>query len=255
MRAASPRLGAWFLVACMGLVAPPPVRPQPEPERTVLTTADSVRVAAFWYANPEAPSAPVAVLLHNPGATHHAWQPLTTRLYRAGFQVLAIDLRGHGDSKELSPEVYEQLRRRDAEPYRRMIHDVEAAVRWLVTARKVPDERIALVGGEYAANLGLQALARNRDLGAVVAMSPSKYYFQFPLVETAKKCGNKPLLFIVPKQLQGAGIAEFMRRNPNFEMKRYPRFERHGVYMLGLSWDLEGLITKWLAEVFGLPSS
>ena len=258
MHRMSARLRTGFRAVSLLVLAVSPAWAQPEPERVALTAADSVRIAAFWYANPDAKSPPAVILLHNPGATHNGWQPLVTPLYRAGFQVLSIDFRGHGDSKELSPEVYEQLRRRESEPYKRMIHDIEAAIRWLADTSKASAERIALVGGEHAANLAIQALSRNRDLGAVVAMSPSRYYFQFPLVETAKKCGPRPLLLVVPKQLLNAGsseIAASMRRNPGFEMKVYPRLELHGVHMLGLSWNVEGFITDWLRQVFDLGSS
>ncbi len=226
---------------------------QPQPERLELQTADGMRIYAFWYGQDLPENAPAVLLLHNPGATHVGWLPLLEPLRRAGFRPLALDFRGHGDSKASTPEVYEQMRQRDPKPYLDMIHDVEAGLQWLTTTKHVRPERIALVGGEHCANLAIQALARNHKLGAVVAMSPSQTYFGFPLLENAKKIKDKPLYIISPKQLYSEGtskIEEMMRNNPKFESTVFPRFDGHGVYMLGLTWRVEDLIVKWLAGVF-----
>lgn len=227
---------------------------QLEPERIEIAGADSVRIYGFWYARDMTSDTPVALLLHNPGASHAHWRPLLQPLRDAGFRVLAIDFRGHGDSKDLTPEIYAQISRREVQPYADMIYDVEAAVQWLTKVQKLPPARIALVGGEHAANLALQAMARNRKLAAAVAMSPSRAYFNFPLVETAKKIGSRPLLVLVPKQILNEGASQMQeahRNNPGFELKIYPKYEHHGVHMLGLNWKVEETIAEWLARVYG----
>ena len=243
-------LGLGFALAMPAVVAA-----QPAFERIQLTCSDGVQVYGFWYAKGVDAATPVALLLHNPGATHAHWGPLLAPLQDGGFRVLAIDFRGHGDSKELTPEIYDQMTRRDPQAYSGMIHDVEAAVQWLTSVQKVRPERIALVGGEYAADLALQALARNRKLGAVVAMSPAHTYFSFPLEATAKQIGNKPILVLAPKQILSDGpsqLQEINRKNPGFELKVYPVYEYHGVHMLGLNWKVEETIVQWLGKVFGI---
>ena len=244
-------------IVAFGLVlfaTAPTVVAQPDPERIQLTCSDGAQVYGFWYTKEMVTGTPVALLLHNPGATHAHWGPLLEPLLDAGFRVLAIDFRGHGASKELTPEIFTQMSRRETEAYAGMIHDVEAAVQWLTSVQKVGPERIAVVGGEYSADLALQALAQNRKLGGVVAMSPSQTYFGFPLVETAKKIGNKPILVLVPKQILNEGASQMQavhEKNPGFELKVYPRYEHHGVHMLGLSWKVEETIVRWLGKVFG----
>lgn len=246
----SPRIVAFGLVLC-GLART--VLAQPEPERIQLECSDGVQVYGFWYAPEKGSGAPVALLLHNPGATHAHWGPLLAPLLNGGFRVLAIDFRGHGDSKELTPEIFEQMSRREPGAYASMIHDVEAAVQWLTSVQKLAPARIAIVGGEYSADLALQALAQNRKLGAVVAMSPSRTYFGFPLVETTKKIGNKPILVLAPKQILNEGPSEMQtinQKNPGFELKVYPKYEHHGVHMLGLNWNVEQTIVQWLGKTF-----
>ncbi|MFQ5600085.1 MAG: alpha/beta hydrolase family protein [Candidatus Krumholzibacteriia bacterium] len=231
---------------------------QPEPESFELTAEDSVRVMAYWYAAPRSEDAPVALLLHNVGSSHFGWQPLLRPLSSAGLRVLSLDLRGHGRSKDLAPDVYQRMVRRERGPYLAMIHDVEAAIRWLTDEKDVPPEEIILVGGEYGSTLAFQAMARNPELGAAVALSPSTKYFQAPLLTHAEKYGTRPLLLVLPKQdlTQGSSkIAEMMRDNPMFEMKVYPRYDAQGVNMLGLSWRVEEFIVRWLWETFELGSS
>jgi len=41
---------------------------------------------------------PLVLLLHGGGQTRHAWGDTGTKLVKEGFQVLSLDLRGHGDS-------------------------------------------------------------------------------------------------------------------------------------------------------------
>lgn len=43
-------------------------------------------------------SQPSVVLLHGGGQTRHAWNKLAKTLVNAGYHVLSLDLRGHGDS-------------------------------------------------------------------------------------------------------------------------------------------------------------
>jgi pimeloyl-ACP methyl ester carboxylesterase len=44
------------------------------------------------------PGAPAVVLLHGGGQTRHAWGSTARALCEAGFYVVSLDLRGHGDS-------------------------------------------------------------------------------------------------------------------------------------------------------------
>ena len=66
------------------------------PKREVrYAVGDDIFIAADVWGNPSA--APV-ILLHGGGQTRHAWGGAGEILARAGFHVISIDLRGHGDS-------------------------------------------------------------------------------------------------------------------------------------------------------------
>ena len=56
---------------------------------------DGQTIAATIYGQEENP---LVILLHGGGQTRHAWDQASKNISKAGFHVVAYDLRGHGDS-------------------------------------------------------------------------------------------------------------------------------------------------------------
>lgn len=56
---------------------------------------EGLKIAADVWGSDEDP---LVILLHGGGQTRHAWQETGKKLSQAGYQAIAIDLRGHGDS-------------------------------------------------------------------------------------------------------------------------------------------------------------
>jgi alpha-beta hydrolase superfamily lysophospholipase len=246
-------LVGFVLLGCATWVV---AQPQVEPELVTLTARDSVRTVSSWYARND--DAPVVILLHNAGTSSANFRPLIMPMYRAGFQVLAMDLRGHGRSRDLDPEVYEAMRNRDTRAYIAMQNDVEAAIDWLQNVKGFEPERIAFVGGQFGSTLAIQAMARHPRLGAVVALSPSRNYFRVDIMDFMKDYGNRPLYLILPKQLLSRGaqdVEKVMADNPQFAMKVFPRADLQGVDLLGTTWYVEKYILEWLREVYQMGSS
>ena len=244
---------AIFCLAVLGAVGNG--RAQGDPVQIELTAADSVHTIAYWYARSD--DAPAVILLHNSGTSSANFRPLIPVLFQGGFQILAVDMRGHGRSRELSPEIYDAMRGRRNSAYISMKHDVDAAVQWLMQEQHIKPERIAFIGGQFGSTLAIQAMAENPKLGAAVAISPSRKYFGVQLEKFIEVYGNRPLFLILPKQLLTGGateIKEAMEDNPQFKMKVFPRVDLHGVDLLGTSWQLEVLMVRWLREIYQLES-
>jgi len=85
-------------------------------------------------------------------------------LLERGFAVLAIDLRGHGNSDPY-PEGFALLVDPEGTP-----QDVAAAISWLKTQQPVDPDRIAIMGASIGANLAYLAMAQ-RLVRAGVAIS------------------------------------------------------------------------------------
>lgn len=79
---------------------------QPETKRLALETSDGVALAAWFYPKPEeATEQGTVMLVHDLGGSHRTVEPLALALQKAGYAVVAPDLRGHGESplKTLPP--------------------------------------------------------------------------------------------------------------------------------------------------------
>jgi dienelactone hydrolase len=109
-------------------------------------------------------------------ATKESWSDFAQKLTDAGFTVLAIDLRGHGESvPQAIPSETRILNYKnfsDAD-HQRSIIDVEAAVAFL---KSEGASAIHLGGASIGANLALQYLAEHSDAKSAFLLSPGLDY-------------------------------------------------------------------------------
>lgn len=144
-------------------------------EKISFQTSDDVTIVGAYTSGESGGSA--ALLLHMMPATKESWEPFVTKLIEAGFShVLAIDLRGHGESREGSGGVrldYELFADQD---HMKKIHDVEGAVEWLKTMHGVDVTNLAVIGASIGANLSIVYAAAHHEIPVAVALSPGLDY-------------------------------------------------------------------------------
>lgn len=128
-----------------------------------LTSADGVSVAGAFFEAQNRPAGGV-VLVHMLGRSKDDWAEVADRLQQAGLNVLAIDLRGHGQSSGSAASLGV------------MAGDVRAAVEWLQTRPGVRPDRIGIAGASLGANLALVVAAALPSVRAVALVSPSLDY-------------------------------------------------------------------------------
>ena len=96
------------------------------------TSAGVVIVGDYWIPKDANPPAQAVILLHMYRSDRSAWRPLISLLEDAGFAIMAIDLRGHGESiKPEDRKLEKRVRDRDPVLFRAMHRDVFGAYRWL----------------------------------------------------------------------------------------------------------------------------
>ncbi|HDH03983.1 MAG TPA: alpha/beta fold hydrolase [Candidatus Campbellbacteria bacterium] len=155
-----------------------------------LKTNDEVAIAGDFYPLEEK-TAPAVVLLHMMPSTKESWRNFAKKLNQAGFQVLAIDLRGHGESGG-GPGGYRSF---SDEEHKASINDVEAAVEFFIS-RGVPFKKISLAGASIGANLSLQFQSEHSEIKAGVLFSPGLSYHGIDTEPMVKKIQPDQSVFL-----------------------------------------------------------
>jgi pimeloyl-ACP methyl ester carboxylesterase len=149
--------------------SPPAISRQPDPNRVTFSSADGVELVGTWLPATGQPDAPAVLLVHAFSRDRREWEPFQAALRGRGLSILAIDLRGHGESTRkkgrsisVTPGL---LRSPQAFP-----RDVEAACRWL----KERTRQIGVFGWQVGANLAVLASANGwADVAVAISASTS----------------------------------------------------------------------------------
>lgn len=201
---ARPILGV-ILTACIGnrpaTAAAATTRPVTA-QKVSIEAEDGVLVIGDYY--PPAPkageTAPIAVLLHMERSNRSAWKPLVPHLHAMGFAVLAIDLRGHGESVE--PRGFNlatKAANRDSRLFRAMYKDVAAAYLWLVRQGRVDATRFVLVGAGIGCSVALDYASRDRSVDAIACLTPGLNYPGLDSTAAIRKCDARAILLTAAK--------------------------------------------------------
>src|SRR5215467_5085106 len=128
-------------------------------EDVVFSSFDGTRLYGWWMR--ASADGPTVVVLH--GVKKNRTDVIRTALLlrRAGYNVLVFDGRGHGNSggRYVTYGFYER-------------RDVESALEFLVTEKKINRQRVGLAGESMGAAIALQVAAANPWIRAVWADSP-----------------------------------------------------------------------------------
>lgn len=158
-------------------------------EPVQMSAADGVRVfGEFWPASDK--GAPLILAFHQAGSSHAEYAPLSARLNRAGFSVLAIDQRSGGGEFGGRNKTVAALGR--SMPYDAALADLESALDW---ARRRNDATPVVVwGSSYSAALVFLLAAKHpSEIRAVLAFSPGEYLGTPDAVHTAAASVRVPV--------------------------------------------------------------
>lgn len=189
---------AVFLVVALAVAAgaapsEKPAGPALPGEAVELKTVDGWTLKAMFA--PSVPGKLTLLLLHGTGQRKEDWKRLAFPLTRAGYGVMAVDLRGHGESR-VSPSgealTWKKLRAtRTANDFADMSRDAEAAVAWLA-GQGVPEDSIGLIGAEVGGSIAIRYAATHQKVPLVVMLSPGMRW-QEVLTPNALRALKRPI--------------------------------------------------------------
>ncbi|MDQ7086552.1 MAG: alpha/beta fold hydrolase [Acidobacteriota bacterium] len=191
------RLTALLVVASMALL-PSLGEGEPTVRDFRLDTSDGFEIVGDLHLGGGA-DAPLVVLLHMFRSDRRSWHRLLPELVSSGFNVLAIDQRGHGASKMQNGEkVKAKLlpRSQNAAWIRRGAGDVVAAVEQLRAEEGLRPACVALVGASYGGTIALLGAARLNAVCGIVLLSPGIDYFGVDVTDAVGSYPARARIFV-----------------------------------------------------------
>src|SRR3989338_3048103 len=156
------------------------------PERVTFQTSDKVEIVADHY---RSRGEKFAILLHMMPATKESWHDFAAKLIASGYDVLALDERGHGESTMSGKLDYKKFGEKEQQA--KML-DVEAAFAFLSRgAGSLPagrqgrlagkgegatEENTIVGGASIGANLAIGFLVAHPGTKLALALSPGLNY-------------------------------------------------------------------------------
>jgi dienelactone hydrolase len=207
-----------------------------------LLTSDGVTIRGSYY-NKSEEDAPGVILLHMLSRHRGDWHDFARDLQVEGYGVLAIDLRGHGESDldytDFSP----------GDDFRAMVLDVAPAKEFLVK-EGISSNKISIMGGSIGANVALNYAAGDKDIPAIVLLSPGFDYRGIETEDAMIAYGDRPVFLIASEG--DAYCAETCEKLYSLatgekRLKIYPE-DAHGTWIITAQ-DSSRMIIEWLGEV------
>ncbi len=173
--AAAAAAAAWlFLGAAMRMLpAVAAASTTPEVSGVPIETRDGWRISGLYH--PPRRRLPVVLLIHGAESGKGEWGAFSPMLWKKGFGTMAIDLRGHGESKA-GPRGREDFRsaldRRRA--WTSATEDLRAAIREI--RRLAPASPVGMIGASIGANLAAAVYQEDRRIAWMALLSPGVEY-------------------------------------------------------------------------------
>jgi pimeloyl-ACP methyl ester carboxylesterase len=229
-------------------------------QQVSFSSNDGVQVSALFGAAQGSQSLPVVILLHDLGGDKDDWLSGTgafVELLERNYAVLALDLRGHGNTP--LPEDRQVLQLLDLE---NSFLDVHAALTWLQGQAGVDANRVAVVGSGSGGNVAYVSLGVfPQQIKTGISLSPGLWETTSlePLVVGAgiDPFGPRSMLFMVgdQDQLQGQDVslsyADFARNlealtaEPK-DLRVFQNSADHGFELLNNVPEALDLLFLWL---------
>jgi len=201
-----------------------------------LKTGDNVNIKGTFYKGKKNMSS--IILLHMLNRDRHDWDGFAESLQSLGYNLISIDLRGHGESS-LSWKTFSES------DFSSMILDVRVAKDFLVGNNV--SNRIAIIGASIGANIALTYAAKDDSIKTIILLSPGLDYRGVKTQDVIKQFKNPVLIIASEGDTYSADSSRTLSSlSKNSQLKLYKGLN-HGTNLLGNE-DVNSVIIEWLKE-------
>jgi pimeloyl-ACP methyl ester carboxylesterase len=221
----------------------PTITPQPTQAQLPMTISanDGLVLRGTLFGAPLRP-APGLLLVHDREQDHTAWDAFAARLQAAGYAVLTVDLRGHGQT---GGGVNWPLAQ----------DDVRIVLAQLAVLPGINNTQLIVIGAGIGANLGLNACADQVGCVGMVMLSPGLDYRGITTPEAMARLGARPVL-IVASENDDNNPADSLQLDSmaagDHQLQIFPA-AGHGTAMFAADPGVVDLIVNWLLARFPPP--
>lgn len=209
----------------------------PGPAQIVkITAGDGLEiVGAFYPSVLSGRQSPAALLLHQNRGSKDEWMLLIPALQAAGYNILAVDQRGFGETGGQTDWTLAEA-------------DVATLLAWLRAQPAIDGNQVAIIGASIGSNLALRGCVNDDKCKVAVALSPGLNYFGVKTADVVQKMGKRAFLLVAAQHDSEAAQSVkqlSMVASGNLMIRLYEDSSRHGVHLF-LYEDLIPTVMQWL---------
>ena len=206
--------------------------PLPEAQLVTIQAADGLMLKGDFYLVD--PTRPTVFLLHELYARRSSWNVILEPLLRSGYNVLAVDVRGHGAT-------------RGGINWYRALDDVALWFTWLREVAGVRPDAISTMGSSMGSTLAIIGCANDAACRTAIAISPGWSYYGFSLESSV---AARPILVVYAERdhWPRLGVPQMVAAAPNtLTVHSYPG-NAHGMNLVRAELEtITPLMLDWLA--------
>ncbi len=241
-----------FLILFLGIFA---TAASAAPEEPVsFETSDHLTLQALYYPLQDAKAS--ILLIHMLGRDKSDWKNFAQALQAKGYDALAIDLRGHGDSSQQGDAVLNWKNFSDKD-FKMMIEDVDAGYQWL-KHKNGGSKPIFMIGASVGANLVLIYTSQNPEVKGAVLLSPGLDYHGIQIARYTAQYKDRPLLMVAARDdeysLVSTRYLMDIAKIDDKTLKDYPPGAGHGTQIFNFKpaekneTALQDLLLDWIGK-------
>ncbi len=200
-------------------------------EKVSFKTIDGVQIVGNYYKSPVEGNDKAVLLLHQFSKDKDMWGDFPEMLVQAGFSVLAIDLRGHGESGGSRDDLVDA------------INDVLAAKEFLTVQNLT---NVSIVGSSIGANL---ALLSGAWAAKVVVLSPGLAYKGIVVENNLPEPVGEALVIVSEEDAQSFASVPYLNQALGGQGKIQIEHDLgHGIAMLNAKPELKQQIINFMLQ-------
>lgn len=189
---------------------------------------------------------PAVILLPQLGQTRSSFDPEVKELTEFGNSVLALDLRGHGQSINMVKGGTKKFDSFNDNDWKSITNDVDAAIKFLSTQKYIMSRKYAVIGASIGANVAIISSAKHNDIKAVVALSPGLNYHSINPVNAMKTSKAKMYLIAANDDSYSADSVKKLSELNDSAKVDILNSGGHGTKLFKSNPDIIGKISGWL---------